>query len=239
MVSGCEPSPCRPVANGITFRLVHFDIGSGNPGWLITAQPPTTEGAEGSCQCVWVAERLPKVVEEDDFVVRVWQPDDAEVLHEAVIESTEHLRPWMDWIAQEPMSVSQRRALIEEWEHGWEQGGSVPMGVFQAGVVVGGSGYVNRKEHSLEIGYWVRVGQLGKGHASRAVRLLTSAAFAIPEINQVEIHHDKANVKSAAIPPRLGYHFLGEKPQPIRAPGQMGIGCVWIFTRQDWVTPAP
>jgi RimJ/RimL family protein N-acetyltransferase len=186
-----------------------------------------------------VPERLPKAVEEDDFVVRVWQPDDAEIMHEAVVESTEHLRPWMDWIAQEPMTVSQRRSLIEDWERSWELGGSVPMGVFQAGVVVGGSGYVNRKEHSLEIGYWVRVGYLGKGHAMRAARLLTSAAFAIPEINRVEIHHDKANVRSAAIPPRLGYQFLKEKPQEIRAPGHMGIACVWIFTRRDWAALTP
>jgi RimJ/RimL family protein N-acetyltransferase len=140
----------------------------------------------------------------------------------------------MDWIAQEPQIVAQRRALIEQWERGWEQGGSVPMGVFQAGVVVGGSGYVNRKEHSLEIASWTRVGHLGKGYAMRAARLLTSAAFAIPEVNQVEIHHDKANVRSAAIPPRLGYQFLEEKPQAIRAPGQVGIGCAWIVTRQDW-----
>jgi len=116
----------------------------------VTAHPPTT--AKGSCQCVRVVERLPKVVEEDGFAVKLWQPNHAEALHEAVVESTQHLRPWMDWIAQEPLTISQRRALIEEWERGWEQGGSAPMGVFQGEVVVGGSGYVNRKGRSLEIG---------------------------------------------------------------------------------------
>ena len=180
-----------------------------------------------------VAERLPKVVEEDGFVVRLWQPEDVEALHEAVAESTEHLRPWHDWIAQEPLTISQRRARIEEWEHSWEQGGAVPMGVFQAGVVVGGSGYVNRKEHSVEIGYWTRVGHLRKGHASHAARLLTSAAFTVPEISDVEIHHDRANEASACIPRRLGYRLVEETPQAIPASGQMGTNCVWIFTRRD------
>jgi RimJ/RimL family protein N-acetyltransferase len=67
----------------------------------------------------------------------------------------------------------------------------------------------------------------------RAARLLTSAAFTIAEISQVEIHHDKANVRSAAIPPPLGYRFLEEKPKAIRTSGQMGMECVWIFTRHD------
>jgi len=207
--------------------------------WDTPSPPPSDDGrGEGSCQYGWVVERLPKIVEEDDFVVRVWQPEDAEMLHEAVVESTEHLRPWHDWIAQEPLTISQRRALIEEWQRSWEHGEAVPMGVFQAGVVVGGSGYVNRKEHSVEIGYWTRAGHLRKGHASHAARLLTSAAFTVPEISHVEIHHDKANEASARIPRRLGYRLVKETPQAITAPGQMSIACLWIFTRQDLGDPS-
>ena len=32
-------------------------------------------------------------------------------MHDAVTESIEHLRPWMPWIADEPVTVEQRRAL--------------------------------------------------------------------------------------------------------------------------------
>jgi ribosomal-protein-serine acetyltransferase len=167
-------------------------------------------------------------------VVRLWRRDDAEVLHQAVVESIEHLRPWMDWIAQEPMTISQRGALIDEWGHIWEDGGAVPMGVFQDGVVVGGAGYVNPRGESVEIGYWVRVGHLRQGHAVHAARLLTVAAFALPEINQVEIHHDKANFKSAGVARRLGYRFVEEKAHEIHAPGQVGIDCLWVATRQEW-----
>jgi hypothetical protein len=34
--------------------------------------------------------------------------------------------------------------------------------------------------------------------------MLTNAAFTVPEITQVEIHHDKANVASAGVPRSLG-----------------------------------
>ena len=181
-----------------------------------------------------VARRLPALVEEGDFVTRLWRAEDADVLQAAVAENVEHLRPWSDWIADEPMALQQRRALIREWEHGWENGEGVPMGIFLAGEVVGGSGYVNRTDHSVEIGYWVHLRHLRQGHATRAARLLTSAAFGIPEIDQVEIHHDKANVKSAGIPRGLGYRFVEEKQVEIRSPGNTGIGCTWVVTRQEW-----
>jgi RimJ/RimL family protein N-acetyltransferase len=69
--------------------------------------------------------------------------------------------------------------------------------------------------------------------------VVESTEHLIPAINQVEIHHDKANVRSAAIPRRLGCQFLEEEPQAIRSPGQVGIGCVWICTRHDWMALAP
>jgi ribosomal-protein-serine acetyltransferase len=180
--------------------------------------------------------RLPEAVEEDDFVVRLWRPHDAEALHQAVVESTKHLRPWMWWIAHEPMTASQRRSLIEEWERSWEEGGAVPMGVFMRGTLVGGSGFVNPREGSLEIGYWTRVSCLRQGHAAHAARLLTSTALSLPGISQVEIHHDKANVRSAGVPRRLGYRFAGEHPDEIRAPAEVGIDCAWEVDRLEWAS---
>jgi RimJ/RimL family protein N-acetyltransferase len=178
--------------------------------------------------------RLPAAVEESDFVVRLWRPLDARALHQAVVESTEHLRPWMWWIAHEPFTVPQRRSLIEEWEQSWEAGGAVPMGIFLRGTVVGGSGYVNPKEGSLEIGYWTHVRHLRQGHAAHAARLLTSTALSLPGISRVEIHHDKANVRSSGVPRRLGYRFVGEQPDEIRAPAEIGIDCGWVVDRREW-----
>lgn len=180
--------------------------------------------------------RLPEVVEEDDFVVRLWRPDDAEALHQAVLESTEHLRPWIWWIAYEPLTVPQRRSLIEEWEQSWEEGGAVPMGVFVRGTVVGGSGYVNPRKGSLEIGYWTHVSHVRRGYASHAARLLTSTAFSLSGVFHVEIHHDRANVKSAGVPRRLGYRLVGEQPDQIRAPAEVGIDCAWVVDPQQWAT---
>jgi len=45
----------------------------------------------------------------------------------------------------------------------------------------------------------------------------------------VEIHCDKANVRSQAVPRRLGYHLDRIEADDIKAPAEIGRSMVWIF----------
>jgi ribosomal-protein-serine acetyltransferase len=87
---------------------------------------------------------------------------------------------------------------------------------------------------ALEIGYWVHPAFVRQGVATRVGAALTNAAFALREINHVEIHHDQANVASAGVPRRLGYRLIGEQPDEAPAPADTGIECVWRIERENW-----
>src|SRR5579884_195017 len=179
---------------------------------------------------------LPQHLEGYGVTLRRWRPDDAEVLHQAVVQSTEHLRPWMEWISQEPRTVQQRRRMLIQWEQDWLAGGDVGYGVFVEGAVAGGCGLHHRRgPGTLEIGYWLHPAFLGRGIMTATARLLTDAAFAVPGIEQVEIHHDKANSASRGVPRRLGYELVEERPDPRAAPAEIGIDCVWRMTRDAWL----
>jgi ribosomal-protein-serine acetyltransferase len=168
-------------------------------------------------------------------VLRRWVPDDAKLVARAVAESLEHLRPWMAWVAQEPLSLKQRRAMIEEWERDWLQGGDVVMGIFVGGRVVGGCGLHRRiGPGGLELGYWTHSAFLRQGIATRAAALLTDAAFAVPGITRVEIHHDKANRASGGVPRILRYRIIGEVPDEPEAPAEIGVECRWRLTKREW-----
>jgi ribosomal-protein-serine acetyltransferase len=173
-------------------------------------------------------ERLPETIDAEGLLLRRWRVEDAEALNRAVAESLEHLRPWMGWTAQEPLSMQKRRDLIVEWEREWEAGGDCTIGVFREGEVVGGCGLHRRRGPStLELGYWTHVDFLRQGIATRVAAALGEAALAVPGIEQVEIHHDRANEASAAVPRRLGYEFAGETPDQPEAPAEIGIDCTW------------
>ena len=173
-------------------------------------------------------------------MLRLWCGEDAAGLHRAINENLEHLAPWMSWISVEPLTLAQRLVLIEEWQAMWEAGAATPMAMLFEDEIVGGTGYVRREGHrATEIGYWVHVAHLGRGYATRAARLLTDAAFDVVGLPAIEIHHDKANVHSARVPPRLGYQWAGEQPDEIVAPGEIGIDCTWRLTRRQWRARAP
>ena len=178
---------------------------------------------------------FPEVVVGPRLVLRRWRVSDMEILRDAIQDSIEHLRPWMSWIEFEPLSDRDRIALIRRWEDDWKAGQEVVFGAFLEDQVVGGCGFHRRASpQTLEIGYWVHVDHLRRGYASEMARILTSAAFKVPEIERVEIHHDKANTRSGAIPDALGYHLDGESKVDPHAPATIGIDVAWFITKIGW-----
>ena len=179
--------------------------------------------------------RLPEQMEGRGIRLRRWRVGDAEILTRAVTESADHLRPWMAWMAQEPFDPERRRAMLRQSEAEWAEGGDVMLGVFADGEVAGSCGLHRRLgPGGLELGYWIHPRFTRRGLATTAAGLLTDAAFSIPDIDRVEIHHDKANVASAGVPRRLGFALVAERPDPVDAPGEIGVECVWRMDRDDW-----
>jgi len=177
----------------------------------------------------------PLVLRDGEVTLRPWSADDAAALNAAVADSVAHLRPWMEWIAGEPQTVAQRRRWILQSERDRVAGGPLFLGTVVDGAVAGGCGLHPRVgAGGLEIGYWTHPAFLRRGLATAASRLLTGAAFGLPGISFVEIHHDKANVASAGVPRKLGFELVGEAPDPPEAPGEIGVECRWRMERQAW-----
>ena len=73
-------------------------------------------------------------------------------------------------------------------------------------MVLGGTGLHPRGgEGAREIGYWIRADQVNKGYATEVAAALTRVGFEIEKLRRMGIHCDVDNVRSAAVPPKLGY----------------------------------
>lgn len=188
--------------------------------------------------------RLPRLIESPRLIIRCWEPDGVGLLITAVTESREHLRPWMPWIADEPLGRGERLALMSEWEAAWASGGDAIYGAFLRPdptahdtdpVVIGGTGLHRRLgPGGLEVGYWVHAHHIRQGYATEIARAMTDAAFEDPDIDHVEIHHDRANEPSAGIPRKLGFTYVGYTEHEPTAPAESGVECAWRTTRPDW-----
>lgn len=188
----------------------------------------------------WLGEYPRERVEVDGFVVRRYTLDDAATMVDAVTASIEHLRPWMPWIAYEPQSIEQRRSLLEEWSNEWETKESFAFGIFANDVLVGSTGlHVRSGPGTLEIGYWVHAGHVGRGIATLGARAMVEVGFEIPDVDAIEIVHDPSNIASRRIPEKLEFAFVGEfvraddshYAQMPLAPAEQGMGCRWRLNR--------
>ena len=156
-------------------------------------------------------------------------------MERAIGASIEHLRPWMPWAGAEPLPRETRLAFIEASQRSWDADQDFTYGMFVDDAPVGGCGLHRRLgDGAIEIGYWVHVAWTGRGLATIAAGALVDAAFAMADIERVEIHHDKANAASRRVPEKLGFVLVAEEPDPVQAPGDSGIECRWRVTRQQW-----
>lgn len=170
----------------------------------------------------------PDRIELDDGVVlRRYTDADLPQIAATVNAELEHLRPFMPW-AGGPVTVESQA----EWLHGvyqrQVQGTEVAYGMFRGEALLGACGlHARRGPGVVEIGYWLRADEQGKGLVTAAAAALTRYAASIPGVRRVEICCDRANIRSAAVPRRLGFTHVGDEERMMEAPGETGLHMVW------------
>ena len=175
----------------------------------------------------------PRRIESADLLLRAWEPADLHVRYDAIIASFDQLHQWMDW-AVEPPTLEQQREFGERQQGTWPSATGCNYGIFDAHTneVLGAAGLHDQLgPGALEIGYWCHSDHTGKGVITRTAALLTRAALALDGIERVEIHCDEANVRSAAVPKRLGYRLDRIEEDGIEAPAEVGRGMFWVLER--------
>ena len=171
----------------------------------------------------------PELVLVDELTIRRYSSSDVALLHDAIIESTEHLKPWMAWISFEPLSLPDRTRLLESWSRQWDNCEDFLMGVFVEDELVASTGLHPRGGLDVvEIGYWVRARHVKQAVATRVVNALTSIAFETwAHIDRVEIHMDANNMGSVRVAERSGYVLSGSEERAPQAPGESGRLLHW------------
>ena len=184
----------------------------------------------------WLTVAPPETVHADSVRLRRWTRNDAEVLTVLVTENLDHLKPWMPWANQAP-SVAAEREFLDHSERAWAELTDFGYAVtLPEGTAIGGIGLHTRQgPGTLEIGYWIAAAHCGKGYATAASRALTNAAFALPNVQRVEIRCDTANHASAAVPAKLGFQLVKQIDRQPSAPAESGRGLIWAVDKEGWL----
>lgn len=152
------------------------------------------------------------------LLLRRWRTDDAIALAPVLAANVDHLGDWI------PRHVSQAAAIPElatrlagfdsafqadtEWRYGiFALDGMMLLGEASLFPRDGEGRVALVDADRAEIGFWLRADATGCGHATESTRALLAAASAEPAFKLAEIRCDSRNLRSAAVPRRLGFHL--------------------------------
>ncbi|MEC3976618.1 GNAT family N-acetyltransferase [Amycolatopsis sp. H20-H5] len=167
-----------------------------------------------------------------EVVLRRWRLDDHEQQARVVGDAAAHLGAWMNW-AMNGYGERESREYLERTTRSWDSGEIFDFAISTTGgELAGGCGLTPRTGGGLEIGYWLHPDYTGRGLVTRAARLLTAEALRVGAAH-VEIRHDELNVRSAAVPRRLGYTLISRNEPPVLplAPACGGVDHLWRLER--------
>lgn len=146
------------------------------------------------------------------LLIRLPLPGDGEVVYQAIQASKQDLKKWLPF-AQKDQSPEDVEISVSEAHLQFLKREDLRLHVFhrETGDFIGSSGLhrIDWEVPKFEIGYWIDSRKTGKGYMSEAVEGIADFAFRELDANRVEICCDTKNVKSRAIPERLGFSLEG------------------------------
>lgn len=151
---------------------------------------------------------------DEEISLRMLAIRDAEALFKLTNQSRNYLRQWLPWV-DEINTIEDSRNFIKHSFQTYAEQGGINAGVFYQGELVGMIGFnsFDLKNKIGYVGYWLASTCQGRGIMTRSVRALISHAFEELQLNRIDIRAAHDNIRSRAIPERLGFTEEGRLRQ--------------------------
>ena len=159
----------------------------------------------------------------------------AEEITAVVRENLDQLKLWMPW-ATDAYSIDSAREFINFNLTEFAKNGSFNASIILDEKFVGGVGFHNLdvKNKSAHIGYWLAKEAQRKGIMTRCCRALFDYLFGEFGLNRLQINCNVENLKSRAIPERLGFQLEGIHRQVEFFDNRFGDWAVYAMLKEDW-----
>lgn len=147
---------------------------------------------------------------ENDLELKIVDEKYAGEVFKVVSENFEYLNRWLPWVDENYTA----RTTADVFRHTLNlinSGNGASYSIFLSGKLIGGIGLNNFDtiNKSAEIGYWLAADQQGIGIITKSCRALLDFGFGELDFNRISIRCASGNIKSRAIPERLGFKKEG------------------------------
>jgi RimJ/RimL family protein N-acetyltransferase len=168
---------------------------------------------------------VPSEIRTSRFVLRPWRGEDAPALLPVLEANWPHLGPWIPARVATPVPLPQLAARLAAFGNDFAAAKEWRYGLFMPDetTVLGEAGIYPRAAGGrvpyadathVELGYWLRADETGKGLVTDATKSLLDIVATLAHVSHVEIRCDARNAPSAAIPKRLGFTLAATVAEP-------------------------
>lgn len=172
--------------------------------------------------------------------MRMFRTQDAPAVFATVERNRVWLREWLPWVdfTLSPADVLSFFAKVEEQFHN-NQGPQC--GIWVDGEFRGGFGChpIDWANRNCSLGYWIEQGHAGRGIVSRCCVAMADHLFHGLGIHRVEIRCATANIRSCAIPERLGFQREGVARHAQWCNDRWLDMVVWSMLSDEWKRRQP
>ncbi|MBH0231245.1 GNAT family N-acetyltransferase [Halobacillus yeomjeoni] len=151
-----------------------------------------------------------KYIIDQDLTLKPLEFKDAEELFNLSDRSRAHLQTWLPWI-HETESVQDTKEYIQYCMNRYAENNGWTICILYKNKIAGIVDFhqLDWMNNKASIGYWMGSEYAGKGLLTRSCKVIFDYAFKQMGMNRIEIRAAEENVKSRAVPERLGFEQEG------------------------------
>jgi ribosomal-protein-serine acetyltransferase len=156
-------------------------------------------------------------------------------LFKAIDANRPHLAAFLPWV-DNMQTVENVSAYLKACEALYKDGREISFIIFNKNVAAGRIGihHINAMNKTGAIGYWLSKDAVGKGIITKACIILTGLGFQQLGLNRIEIKAAVENLKSQAIPERLGFAKEGLLRQAEWVNDEFVDLYLYAMLKDDW-----
>ncbi len=142
----------------------------------------------------------------NDAELRLLEMRHAEELFTLIDQNRFHLRQWLGWVDGN-QSIADSHNFIRGTLQQFANNNGFQAGIWFQGALAGiiGYNYIDWHNSKAELGYWLGAPFQGHGLVTRACQALIDYSFDDLHLNRIEILCAAGNLRSRAVPERLGF----------------------------------
>jgi ribosomal-protein-serine acetyltransferase len=172
---------------------------------------------------------------DQEIELQLFQPHHASKLFQLVEDNRRHLDEWLPWV-ENMTSTYHFETIIPIWLQQFSENNGFNVGILYKEKLVGSIGLtqIDWYNKQTSIGYYLSKKAEGHGIMTRSVQALLNYTFFDLGLNRVEIRCGEKNIKSRAIPERLGFVKEGKIREGELLHGHFHDLIVYGMLSKDW-----